>query len=401
MLVFYLNSVMVKLKGGSRMKKRLMLLSAVVACIPVSASALTSIDISGWRDGYQTWAPDVTEMKVDNDTKGEFRAISYIEFDSSSVNEAIDIPSDLYFTMEHLNKKDNSSSYSNDLYTNIPYAYYDIEDDNENGMEEELEVTCYCPKDPTPFTANKTYYFDTTHHNFDRVSVNMDIDVRAQRSMRAAFTGEMQAHSTNFYGATGAYAVSSSTSRKISETDSIESTNNKILLAPEATTNKELQDEMLQQNLMVKALVEEATTEDNVKSLLRESEVVVTFEKPLTSKELEEVLRNTNAELNMCTIAYTDSTGERVTGWTEDYSESNLAAKLEHLKKMDKDTEMEGIVSANIIVDLTETNLADINACQNVFLADASDTLIRVENKDYDKELDIIVCDMSWDLERF
>lgn len=134
-------------------------------------------------------------------------------------------------------------------------------------------------------------------------------------------------------------------------------------------------------------------------SLMEDAKVVVTFTGPISCTDLEQVLKEANATLDYCVIRYEDSDGQRITGWTSDISEEHLADKLNHLNKLHKDVTYSGVVSASISVDLTEENYAALINSDCVYFTDLSDTIIRLEHQDFNKELNVQICDLSWDLE--
>lgn len=63
-----------------------------------------------------------------------------------------------------------------------------------------------------------------------------------------------------------------------------------------------------------------------------------------------------NATLKNCIIQYEDDEGKRITGWTDDVSEENLAAKLAYLREMHEGVTYSGIVSATIAIKILSVN---------------------------------------------
>lgn len=392
------------------MKKVIGLALATLMCVTLSVPALAALAYTGLTGGnYGTnvysWSPTITDREVRYDTTGgKFRVISYFKWDSSNVNTVIDLPSDLFYTMEHNNPNDNGTATYDDLYSNVPYAYYDVEDDERNGYQEELEVSCYSKGDPTPFIANANYFFDTTWHNSSASSKTMYCAVRSQRSMYAAFNGEMQAHATEFHGRTRDFTISAER-RSLNDvpvlmeseySSSINESNEPIVVTVAVPTAEDAAYEMESQWTKIS---EESTLQ--ARELLTEAKAVITFANPLNSQEVTDILQNANAKVEKFVLRYEDEAGNRITGWTSDISEQHLQEKLAYLREEHGNVFYSGIVSADVVMDLTDGNdYTTLSENENVYLVDISDPIARIENDDFNSELIIRVPDVSWQLEK-
>lgn len=384
------------------MKRRGKFLSAgiamavLVSVMQIPASALTTVSLSGGQNRY-AWDPDVYEVRVENDG-AYFRMVSYIKFDSENVNMAVDPTQDLYYVLEHLNKKDNGTATLDDLYSNFPYAKYDLDDDgdgdkNVKNCEEELEVACLSKGDAEPFLAGATYFFDTTWHNPVSSRVVMQGSVRSQKSMLSGY-GELQAHATEYHGDTPEYSVAGASSRILNS--KIEKNASTIVAALEIENTNECNLTMQNQynELLSKNVV---STEE--KALLEYSNATVTFTGPISEEDVIRIAKACNAELKSCTLKYVDEQGLRITGWTDDLSEENLQRKLDYLREIHGDVKYSGVVSAEMVVDVTADTYKNLMTDEMVYFADLSDTIIRMENGDFENELKIKVWDLSWNLE--
>lgn len=367
-------------------------------------AALTTIDIWGGNNGTNvySWSPTITTVRADN-TGGKFRVVSYFKWNSSNVNTVFDLPSDLYYTMEHFNLDDNGNATEDDIYTNIPYAVFDVEDDRElfagrNGYEEELEVSCYSVGDPEPFMANANYFVDTTWHNYDAASKVMACAIRSQRSMRAA-GGEMQAHATEYHGQTGDYAVSAG-SRTTNAIVNEECLNAEEIAPQVIALNPESRNAAMSQMRAQKATMADIT-DDRAKEILENANVVVTFSAPLSNAEVVDLLEEVGAKVSKYTLKYEMADGTRITGWTKDISSSHLQEKYNYLSAEHDGVSYEGVVCADIVMDATdEVSYNALVNSQLVYLADFSDPITRIEEGDYDNQLEIVVMDASWTLEQ-
>ena len=135
------------------------------------------------------------------------------------------------------------------------------------------------------------------------------------------------------------------------------------------------------------------------RSLMENATVVVTFVDPISNDTLDQILDGSNATLDHCVIRYEDASGNRITGWTSDTSDEHLTDKLNHLNKRHDNVSYSGIVSATISVDLSAENYAALTNSNYVYFVDLSDPITRLEHQDFNRELDVHVCDLSWDLE--
>lgn len=372
----------------------------VAALMTTSVLALENMSLSGGNNGTNvySWSPTVERNVRGSTDNGQFRVISYFSWNSNNVNDVFDIPSDLFYTMEHNNPNDNGVATLNDLYSNLPYAEYDIDDDEGNGYEEELEVTCFSENDPEPLTANATYFFDTTWHNPAYPSKEMYCAVRSQRSMYSRFSGEMQAHATEFHGRTDDFMIGKETRSLMDEPSKIEleTESEPIIISSNVKSMSDAQSHMQEQKI---ALSEVESNNDL--AILRNAKVTVTFAEPLNYMTVNNIIRDTGANLERCTLKYEDKNGNRITGWTDDISASNLEAKLEYLREAHGNVTYAGIVSANITMDLTDMEEYE-NLVNNasVYFADISDPLTRIEEEDYAGSLNLKVLDASWQLEK-
>lgn len=392
------------------MKKIMSLTLAVLMCVTLTVPAMAALKSTTLSQGnggtnVYSWSPTITDVRYDV-SGGKFRVVSYFKWNSSNVNTAIDLPSDLYYTMEHNNPKDNGKATYDDLYSNVPYAYYDVEDDENNGYQEELEVSCYSKNDPKPFTANANYFFDTTWHNSSSSSKVMYCAVRSQRSMYAMLNGEMQAHATEFHGRTSNYMIASGTRSladmpladdavSIDNVQKNEVNNEPILVAIEVPTVSAAVSEM--QTQWQKVSKEKSL---QAKELLAESKAVVTFAEPISNQEVGEILQKANVKAEKFVLRYEDENGHRITGWTSDISDDHLQEKLEYLRVEHGDVSYSGIVSADVTMNLTDKLDYDtLSENENVYFVDLSDSITRIENKDFTRELNVRVPDVSWQLE--
>ena len=363
-----------------------------IALLSTSAFALTTINLIGISTNDYSWSPVDVYARTSFDN-GQFRVVSYFKWDSTNVNTVIDPVNDLYYTMDHYLYEDNGITTLDDLYTNVPYALFDIEDDEKNNYTEELEVSCYSAGNSSPFAANLYYFFDTTWHNYASPT-NMTCYVRSQKSMYAILTGEMQAHYTEYHGNTPTYLIGTDTSSTNNEVTLTE-TSSRVLVVPSkeeiaATSNPDL---------AYQALVNDATSAEEVDVLERAS-VVVTFDTPLAQSEVVAIIQNINASIEYCTLKFEDANGMRITGWTDDISSDHLQKKLQYLQEEHGDISFTGIVSADITMDLTDkAAYAALANNASVYYVDISDPVTRIAEKDYTGERDIVVMDASWLLE--
>lgn len=369
--------------------------------LPASA-ALTPVEISKGTD-YWRWDPVSVQVKVQNDYD-YFRMVSYITFDKDNVNTAIDTVQDLYYVLEHLNLKDNGTATLDDLYSNFPYAKYDLDDDgflSGNGYQEELEVACFSSGNPTPFIAGAYYFFDSTWHNPSSASVNMQGSIRSQKSMWSPIFQEMQAHETEYHGDTAEFKVAGK-SRANLNTEittsqvSIPKEEEPILVMQAFENELERYDTMVNQYSDV---MRQSRGNAEAETMLKNANAVVTFNAPLSRDEVLSITNETGAEIKSCVLKYIDGQGLRITGWTDDLSEENLQRKLNYLREMHDNVEYCGVVSAEIVVDTTTEAYRNMLENENVYFSDLSDPIIRIENEDYDRSLDIQVMDLSWNLE--
>lgn len=375
----------------------LVLLMSVVLSIPALAALQSTTLSDGWEQ--YSWSPTITDVRYDA-SGGRFRVVSYFEWDSDNVNTVFDIPSDLYYTMEHNNPNNNgtASISGDDLYSNLPYAEYDVDDDEGDGYIEELEVTCYSSSDPEPLTANATYFFDTTWHNPAYPSKSMYCAVRSQRSMYSILTGEMQAHATDFHGRTPSYLIGKETrSNDVSNDYESAALNdeNKTIVIPSVESDSDTRIRMQEQQVQL----EQAVGEEDL-AILKNAKITVTFAEPLDTQTVDAILQDANADMERCTLKYEDENGNRITGWTDDVSAEHLQEKLEYLRSVHGNVTYAGIVSANITMDLTDSSAYEslVNN-PTVYYADASEPIIRVTEKDYEGNLHVKVLDASWEVE--
>lgn len=371
-------------------------MAVLVSVMQIPASALTTVNLSGGQDRY-VWDPDVYEVRVDNDGS-YFRMVSYIKFDSTNVNMAVDPTQDLYYVLEHLNLEDNGRADLDDLYSNFPYAKYDLDDDEDGAdyvedCQEELEVACLSKGDAEPFLAGATYFFDTTWHNPMNEKVVMQGSVRSQKSMLAG-TGELQAHATEYHGDTPRYNVAGSSSRSLNSGAEENVSTIVVALGIEDTSECNVTMQNQYNELLSKNVI---SAEKN--KLLKQANTTVTFTEPISRDNVIRIARACNAELKSCTLKYVDEQGLRITGWTDDLSEENLQRKLDYLREIHGDVKYSGVVSAEMVVDITADSYKNLMTDEMVYFSDLSDTIVRLENEDFENELDIKVWDLSWNLE--
>lgn len=391
------------------MKKIRSLVCGALAVTILSSSALAGLTTVKMKDSGTSkynWDPTLTEVRIDNDMHEAIRMVSYFKW--TSTTNFPKYSDGFYYTHEHYDHNDSGNASLNDMYSNLPYASFDRDDDfsSPTAGKEELEVTCANKTSSTPIYANATYFFDTTwrdpYHGRGMLG-----SVRSQLSKYSL--GEYNEYRTEYKGdidraygygrALYSYADKAEVDEVRSEAELVERQthieNEEKIMVVHDFFEKSAVDNI--EATQIEALHAASTAEEM--DLMDNAKVVLTFTQPISSTALDRVLSDADAALDYCVIRYEDNEGKRITGWTDDVSEENLTAKLEHLNVMHENVTYSGIVSATIAVDLTEENYAALSESNCVYFVDLSDTVVRLEQQDYERELNVQIWDLSWDLE--
>lgn len=378
-------------------KIRLLACGVLAATLLATSSfaGLTTVSLTGGTN-YFNFDPNVWEVRIDNDISNGIRMISYFKWDST-----VNFPKyseELYYTHEHYDLNDSGTASLNDMYSNLPYAKFDIDDDlfSSTFGDEELEVTCVNKTSSAPVYAGSNYFFDTTWRNCIG-GRSFKGSVRSQTSL-SAIGGEFNEYNTEYKGdVVGAYGYGRSRSfavdESIADLSRVE-VEEKIMVSHDFAEESSIADVEAAQIEAVRAV---SSAEEL--QLMEDALVVVTFCRPISSAELDNLMLTANATLKHCEIRYEDDEGKRITGWADNASDENLLAKLDHLNAIHENVTLSGIVCATILVDLTESNISALSDSDLVYFADLSDTIVRLQEQDYTRELKVQIWDLSWDLE--
>ena len=387
------------------MKKVRTLISIVVTITVILSTLITSafaglteVELTEGTNDYD-WDPDIYQVKIDNDIPGAIRMISYFKW--TDITKFPKYEDKEFYTHEHYDLADSGYASEDDMYTNLPYAEFDIDNARfTGGGDEELEVTCANWDFSTPIVEDGIYFFDTT---WTGPIENRDFkgSVRSQLSVPII---EFDAKETEFKGDLASEYSYGSTRQaqpnlnidgeRLQERQSISQKQEEILIVH----NTEQKSNITALEATQMDTLHTASTPEE-RSLMENATVVVTFVDPISNDTLDQILDGSNATLDHCVIRYEDASGNRITGWTSDTSDEHLADKLNHLNKRHDNVSYSGIVSATISVDLSAENYAALTNSNYVYFVDLSDPITRLEHQDFNRELDVHVCDLSWDLE--
>ena len=149
------------------MKKVRTLISIVVTITVILSTLITSafaglteVELTEGTNDYD-WDPDIYQVKIDNDIPGAIRMISYFKW--TDITKFPKYEDKEFYTHEHYDLADSGYASEDDMYTNLPYAEFDIDNDwFTGGGDEELEVTCANWDFSTPIVEDGIYFFDTT-----------------------------------------------------------------------------------------------------------------------------------------------------------------------------------------------------------------------------------------------
>ena len=387
------------------MKKVRTLISIVVTITVILSTLITSafaglteVELTEGTNDYD-WDPDIYQVKIDNDIPGAIRMISYFKW--TDITKFPKYEDKEFYTHEHYDLADSGHASEDDMYTNLPCTEFDIDNDwFTGGGDEELEVTCANWDFSTPIVEDGIYFFDTT---WTGPIENRDFkgSVRSQLSVPII---EFDAKETEFKGNLASEYSYGSTRQaqsnlnidgeRLQERQSISQKQEEILIVH----NTEQKSNITALEATQMDTLHTASTPEE-RSLMENATVVVTFVDPISNDTLDQILDGSNATLDHCVIRYEDASGNRITGWTSDTSDEHLADKLNHLNKRHDNVSYSGIVSATISVDLSAENYAALTNSNYVYFVDLSDPITRLEHQDFNRELDVHVCDLSWDLE--
>ena len=387
------------------MKKVRTLISIVVTITVILSTLITSafaglteVELTEGTNDYD-WDPDIYQVKIDNDIPGAIRMISYFKW--TDITKFPKYEDKEFYTHEHYDLADSGHASEDDMYTNLPCAEFDIDNDwFTGGGDEELEVTCANWDFSTPILEDGIYFFDTT---WTGPIENRDFkgSVRSQISVpiiefdekETEFKGDLA--TIYSYGSTRqAQSNLNIDGERLQERQSISQKQEEILIVH--NTKQKSNITALEATQM--DTLHTASTPEEL-SLMENATVVVTFVEPISNDTLDQILDGSNATLDHCVIRYEDASGNRITGWTSDTSDEHLTDKLNHLNKRHDNVSYSGIVSATISVDLSAENYAALTNSNYVYFVDLSDPITRLEHQDFNRELDVHVCDLSWDLE--
>lgn len=139
--------------------KRIIALGSIICMLSLftvpAYAGLTEVEMTSGTSMYN-WDPDVYQVKIDNDIPGAIRMVSYFKW--TDITNFPKYENKEYYTHEHYDFNDSGHATIDDMYSNLPYAHFDVDDDFDSPTfgEEELEVTCANETSSTPVLKNGT-----------------------------------------------------------------------------------------------------------------------------------------------------------------------------------------------------------------------------------------------------
>ncbi|MEF3313126.1 hypothetical protein PV433_29985 [Paenibacillus sp. GYB004] len=306
-------------------------------------------------------------------------------FDQAGIDEHEDA---WYFTSEIQNMNDDGLGYYSQT-TNIPNPSFDYDDDDNDGYEEELEVTETTIG--TDMVANTNYYHYGYWENKTSSSIpGGSLHFIAQRSAWNPFNGEFETVTYDFleqveYGAVPASLMSINNSSSTVTNSNV--AEKKRVTASKITNKSELEDTKLKQQKFVKDV------KRNNKIITKSLEATVTFNAPISVEKVENILEKSNSNLRDYEIKWVNGNGQWVTGHAK-----KLEPKVREIIEKglldsgkEQDLRYEGITSARIELSLDEYEKLTTN--EHILFVDISESIIKAEQG---ADTDVQVPDLAW-----
>jgi len=168
------------------MKKRVLIITAMLLLTfsPLSAFAFDRDYTPGASFNWSPYNWALTHYRSYSDSSQVVASFSDIQFSQT----AADIHNNGYYLTFEINNKTDNVPHSGWYTSNMPYAYYDTDDDNKNGYAEEVEVIkSYVG---AKIVAKQSYYFQTSWKLSNSKSGTFDMVV--QRSGYNPVNGEYE-----------------------------------------------------------------------------------------------------------------------------------------------------------------------------------------------------------------
>lgn len=379
-------------------KKKLTMLATSLGL----AAALTFPNTSYARDTDYTngasfgWSPytwSASGFKWSNEITGSF---TDVKFSSSAANSH---NSWNYLTFE-INHTRDHNGHTGWYWTSLPDPGYDRDDDNGNGWSEEAEAYIEADGWKQSISANTAYGFQSSWW----YSSTGNFDFIVQRSIFNPAGGEMEAWHydkiTNRHWSGYSFAGSEKEKNPAplqSTKEDVLYSNNELKIAKVKETNSQEADVYVQPNVATKTDFSQYKT--NQKKLLKQIdkeniEVVITFSKSLSVKEVEKLVKKYNIKVDSYEIKSIDKNGAWTTiGGTPDKKKLFPKAQYDNVTK-GRDVEFSGFTS--LVGTVNKEKLAGLEKEKSIFLADVSKEYAKslVKNQD----VDVLVPDFAWEV---
>lgn len=396
------------------MKKNIRNILKTVTCTSlIIASLTTNVFAKDWTVGRSyDWSPYSSTTATSSS--------SWVKLDTDFWFTAAgaDINNELYFFTMEQNIGDGKPLDLDLQLSNLPDVGYDSDDDDKDGYHEESEAYHGSFGKLNKIQAYKDYYFLTY---WDKPSHISSIpagtaNIIAQRSFWAI---EMQAADYDLLSIISYGKIGKSLSdNEITEFKDVSPVEKEAVMAEELADEERTTSDTVDKTIRVNGGKENIKTVDDlikykenqrqqVDSLMQNKEksvssqhkanVVLTFNQPISVSELNDILEGSHAKLTNYEAKFVNDKGEWITALYSGLNEEELITKVNKLiEGKENAIYYEGVTSAKVRIELNSDDYSTLVDNENVFFADLSDELIRIENNDINRELKVLVDDYAW-----
>lgn len=380
-------------------KKKLAMLAASLGlaatlAFPNTSYARDTNYTNGASFGWSPYTWSASGFKWNNEITGSFTNVKFSSSAASSHNS-------MYYLTFEINHTRDHNGHTGWYWTNLPDPGYDRDDDNGNGWSEEAEAYIEADGWKQSISAYTGYGFQSSWW----LSSSGNFDFIVQRSLYNPIAGEMEAWHydkiTN-RGWSGLYSANSVKEKSPvasapSAKEDVLYSNNGLKIAKVKEADSKTADVYVQPNVASKA--DFSKYKNQQKELLKQIdkeniEVVLTFNKSLSVKEVEKLIKKYDIAVDSYEIKSTDKKGEWTTiGGTPDKKELFSKAQYDNVTK-GRGVKFSGFTS--LVGTVNKDQLANLEKEKSVFFADVSKEYAKslVKNQD----VDVLVPDFAWEV---